>query len=44
MSIPRHGAASTHEHLGLRTSCGRDVAAGRLTPGGTEQPARPGQP
>jgi hypothetical protein len=40
MSIPGRGAASVHEHLGLRTSCGRDVAVGWLTLGGTERPAR----
>lgn len=39
-STPGHAAASPHEHIGLRTSCGRAVTVGWLTLGGAESPAR----
>jgi hypothetical protein len=34
------GPPSAHEHLGFRTTCGREVQVGRLILGGTERPAR----
>ena len=34
------GMRSHHEHLGFRTTCGREVAVGWLVLGGPDQPAR----
>lgn len=34
------GTPAGHEHLGFRTTCGRDVSVGWLILGGTERPAR----
>ncbi len=40
MGIPVPGRPSIHEHLGLRTTCGRDVQIGWLLLGGAERPVR----
>ena len=34
------GRPAHHEHLGFRTTCGREVAVGWLVLGAPEQPAR----
>jgi hypothetical protein len=40
MGTETSGPPSTHEHLGLQTTCGRHVQVGRLLLGGTDRPAR----
>lgn len=40
MGTQRSGPARPHEHLGFRTTCGRDVQVGWLIVGGTQRPAR----
>jgi hypothetical protein len=40
MGTHSHRAAQARENLAFRTTCGREMQAGRLVPGGAERPAR----
>jgi len=40
MSTQIRGAAQAGEHLGFRTTCGRDVRVGRVDLGDAQRPAR----